>query len=647
MLATDGITLEEDTDEHALAGPKPTKEQAAAAKKLKEDKAAAAKQEKQEHEAARAALLHKMTLEELGRIQTIHDHLTNVDTLCSLVDNGTLPASKVFEAVKPKDSPPELEYWSGLVTELQQCEAHERMLFDSLHSNQSDLDLSVASLLDSQTAPSDQGAVLDPGQLPGPSATAPLQPAAAAAASPPLVAVAAPAPAPLSAIAPTAPAHPPPAPAPTAPATAPSPTAPAPSHTAPAPAPHATVPAPSHIAQAQLPADAAPTDTLQPALSDMSDSLSRLWPQIVDVQERIAAVSAELQREERELAYHFGLVQRGSDNAKKWCRVIFQLNVDCVAKSNMSGLRMAVTECMKHKYLFSFVTAENPFHRVWIIDLLHLRINVIGGHVGGLVLMCIVYVCVDGTQRPAAEVAKLLKRLPELRKDLRTKLKAVARATGYYLEPELSEVRGEDRPMKGNQGGHCLKFSTSRTKWLQCKGMRALAAALGKLNGEELVDQWVTALCSTSQLASTRTKLTAEQSAQLDASLDTLQKVLSDNRVAPFLTAGDYEHGLWSHVRPQLCRYETLLPFSCQGSEGQNKVVNQDRARNDMRGGCGVSRTGGLYRRGTCNASLASLWLSIVGSPTLSRDTVTRSAALGARCAGRTPSSTPVRQHLY
>jgi hypothetical protein len=107
----------------------------------------------------------------------------------------------------------------------------------------------------------------------------------------------------------------------------------------------------------------------------------------------------------------------------------------------------------------------------------------------------------------------------------------------------------------------------------------------------------VTALCSTSQLASTRTKLTAEQSAQLDASLDTLQKVLSDNRVAPFLTAGDYEHGLWSHVRPQLCRYETLLPFSCQGSEGQNKVVNQDRARNDMRGGCGVSRTGGLYRR--------------------------------------------------
>ena len=104
-------------------------------------------------------------------------------------------------------------------------------------------------------------------------------------------------------------------------------------------------------------------------------------------------------------------------------------------------------------------------------------------------------------------------------------------------------------------------------------------------------------LCSTSQLASTRTKLTAEQSAQLDASLDTLQKVLSDNRVAPFLTAGDYKHGLWSHVRPQLCRYETLLPFSCQGSEGQNKVVNQDRARNDMRGGCGVSRTGGLYRR--------------------------------------------------
>ena len=90
---------------------------------------------------------------------------------------------------------------------------------------------------------------------------------------------------------------------------------------------------------------------------------------------------------------------------------------------------------------------------------------------------------------------------------------------------------------------------------------------------------------------------TAEQSAQLDASLDTLQKVLSDNRVAPFLTVGDYEHGLWSHVRPQLCRYETLLPFSCQGSEGQNKVINQDRARNDMRGGCGVSRTGGLYRR--------------------------------------------------
>ena len=66
----------------------------------------------------------------------------------------------------------------------------------------------------------------------------------------------------------------------------------------------------------------------------------------------------------------------------------------------------------------------------------------------------------------------------------------MARATGYYLEPELSEVRGEDRPMKGNQGGHCLKFSISRTKWLQCKGMRALAAALGKLNGEELVDQW-------------------------------------------------------------------------------------------------------------------------------------------------------------
>ena len=130
VLATDGNTLEEDADEHSLAGPKPSKEQAAAAKKLKEDKAAAAKQEKQEHEAARAALLHTMTLEELGRIQTIHDHLTNVDTLCSLVDNGTLPASKVVEAVKPKDSPPEQEYWSGLVGERRPIGGHRAPVTD-------------------------------------------------------------------------------------------------------------------------------------------------------------------------------------------------------------------------------------------------------------------------------------------------------------------------------------------------------------------------------------------------------------------------------------------------------------------------------------------------------------------------------------